>query len=247
MISPQKIQELATREQTSDINIAREYLQHLFLSEFYKREGSGSFLFKGGTALRIVFNGPRYSEDLDFSIPTLPIKTIEDLLVNTFASLEREGVGMVSAIQIKDAEPTTGGYIADIRLNILGFATGIKSNLQVKHSPDDLKSEVHLIENPPFLPAYSVVALSRERVVEEKVQALVSRYKPRDFFDFYFICRRDDLKGFVPRDAATINAIKNVLANVSDKSLEDDLKPFLPRNMHPIIKDLKVRIEQLLV
>ena len=39
----------------------------IFLSYLYQEPGSEKLLFKGGTALRIVFKSPRFSEDLDFS------------------------------------------------------------------------------------------------------------------------------------------------------------------------------------
>lgn len=42
-----------------------DYLQHLLLMLLYAR--SQTLVFKGGTALRVVYRGSRYSEDLDFS------------------------------------------------------------------------------------------------------------------------------------------------------------------------------------
>ncbi|MBN1444929.1 MAG: nucleotidyl transferase AbiEii/AbiGii toxin family protein [Candidatus Omnitrophica bacterium] len=58
---------MALQYKTTEINIAREYVQHLFLSSLYREKSSEKVLFKGGTALRIVFQSPRFSEDLDFS------------------------------------------------------------------------------------------------------------------------------------------------------------------------------------
>jgi len=48
-------------------NIVREYFQHVFLGELYKLSNAEKLLFKGGTALRIVYGSPRFSEDLDFT------------------------------------------------------------------------------------------------------------------------------------------------------------------------------------
>ena len=45
----------------------RDYLQHLILWLLYAR--SQELVFKGGTALRLVYGGNRYSEDLDFNGP----------------------------------------------------------------------------------------------------------------------------------------------------------------------------------
>jgi len=67
MLDREIIRKLALQHQTTEINIAREYVQHLFLSVFYQEPDSEKVLFKGGTALRITFQSPRFSEDLDFS------------------------------------------------------------------------------------------------------------------------------------------------------------------------------------
>jgi predicted nucleotidyltransferase component of viral defense system len=53
MISRETIQKLARGYHVPESpNIVREYFQHLFLSELYKREDADRLLFKGGTALR---------------------------------------------------------------------------------------------------------------------------------------------------------------------------------------------------
>ena len=67
MINSATIRKLAIAQQTTELNIAREFAQHLFLSGFYQNVGSEHVLFKGGTALRLVYGSPRFSEDLDFS------------------------------------------------------------------------------------------------------------------------------------------------------------------------------------
>ena len=70
MISNEALEKLARQHQTGVFpNIVREYFQHIFLSELYKLPESDKMLFKGGTALRIVYGSPRFSEDLNFSFP----------------------------------------------------------------------------------------------------------------------------------------------------------------------------------
>ena len=67
MITQDAIKKLAIQYRTSEFpNIVREYFQHLFLSQLYRMEKADSLLFKGGTALKIIYGSPRFSEDLDF-------------------------------------------------------------------------------------------------------------------------------------------------------------------------------------
>ncbi len=69
MLNKETLQKLAIQYQTSLFpNIVREYFQHLFLSELYKFPDGEKMLFKGGTALRVIYGSPRFSEDLDFSL-----------------------------------------------------------------------------------------------------------------------------------------------------------------------------------
>lgn len=48
MLNRENIKRLASQHETSEINIAREYVQHLFLSLFYREKYSRQILFKGG-------------------------------------------------------------------------------------------------------------------------------------------------------------------------------------------------------
>ncbi len=47
-------------------SILVEYIQHELLDSLFKQEKSQHLSFIGGTALRIAYNGSRFSEDLDF-------------------------------------------------------------------------------------------------------------------------------------------------------------------------------------
>ena len=51
------------------LNLAREYLQARVLQELQESGAFMDWAFLGGTALRFLFDLPRYSEDLDFSSP----------------------------------------------------------------------------------------------------------------------------------------------------------------------------------
>jgi len=52
---------------TDRLNVVREYLQALIMRSLYESQAFRSIVFMGGTALRFLYNLPRYSEDLDFS------------------------------------------------------------------------------------------------------------------------------------------------------------------------------------
>ena len=49
-------------------NVLREYLQARVLEGLQRSGAMGVLAFQGGTALRFLYNLPRYSEDLDFAL-----------------------------------------------------------------------------------------------------------------------------------------------------------------------------------
>jgi predicted nucleotidyltransferase component of viral defense system len=67
-----KEQALALVARLSDqgraLNRLREYLQSLVLASLHECEAFNSLAFVGGSALRILYGLPRFSEDLDFSL-----------------------------------------------------------------------------------------------------------------------------------------------------------------------------------
>jgi predicted nucleotidyltransferase component of viral defense system len=56
-----------------------EMLQLLLLDALYGHSGSQHIVFQGGTALRWVYGGPRFSEDLDF-VTRFPPDKIQSIL-----------------------------------------------------------------------------------------------------------------------------------------------------------------------
>lgn len=100
-------------------NIVREYFQHVFLGELYKLPDAEKLLFKGGTALRIVYGSPRFSEDLDFSlfgIAQNEIKSfVEGLFVHVLAEMARADIKVELGDKIG---ATSGGYfgVASFRM-----------------------------------------------------------------------------------------------------------------------------------
>lgn len=229
MIDEKFLRDLAVKSATKFTNIAREYLQNLFLSGFYSQKGSGHFLFKGGTALRIVFGSPRFSEDLDFS----GIKNsvgYETLLEATLLELSRQPIN----IELVESKPTSGGYISIISAKIYGEKIEIQN--QISFRPKPLKSELVTI-NSNLVPAYSITLLDQKLLVAEKVQALLTRAKPRDYYDFYFLLRAGLIQ----------NKNKQVLAKVKEKLKTDidfkkELQGFLPKSHWPLIKTLPAAI-----
>lgn len=235
MISYDFIKKLAIKNQTTEINILREYLQHLFLSYFYKKEDSEKILFKGGTALKFIYSSPRFSEDLDFSAQKLSFKKIEEILLGTLTDIEKENV----KVQINEAKTTSGGYLAIYWGRV--FNQDIKIQLEISFRKKTIKKEATLITQE-FLPSYSLLHLSERELVAEKIKALLERTKARDWYDFYFILRKGleiDFEILGLKRKILKETLFAKIREIELRRLQGELKPLLPISHHHILKNLK--------
>jgi len=231
MIKAEEIKRLSIRNQIAPITIAREYVQHNYLSELYKLKGAEKLLFKGGTALRVIYQSPRFSEDLDFTgIQNVSYYEIENILTNTLKNLSNWGFD----IDIDEAKKTTGGYLAKILISFLTFKMVLKLEISFRQNREKIKTEISSIENE-YIARYSIIHLSQQEIINGKINALLSRSKPRDWYDLYFFLHN---KMLVPTQK---NLFPEILAKLKKTKMDfkKELKEFLPHSHQPIIKDFK--------
>ncbi len=239
MITQDAIKKLAVQYRTSEFpNIVREYFQHLFLSQLYRLEKADNLLFKGGTALRIIFGSPRFSEDLDFSIFHVEQhnrkKFIEDLFAAVLMEIEKAGI----KVEIGPKPGTTAeGYYGDATFHIYDYQPiSVSINISARNGRD-IKGEIDSVVND-FVPTYNIFHLPQELLVDEKIfDALLNRGKVRDFYDLYFIMRKGILSA---EQKAELNKKKDEVIKSSGKvDFYAELSVFLPQDQQVIIRDFK--------
>lgn len=243
MISKELLQKLAIRYQTGVFpNIIREYFQHVFLSELYKLPAADNLLFKGGTALRIIYGSPRFSEDLDFSAFTVDDQTlkklVEDLFVSVLVKIEQMGI----KVEIGEkSDRTSGGYFGIATFNILDYQpVGVEINISARNGRE-MKGEVDSVAND-FVPTYTLLHLPQDELVEEKIfGALLERKKPRDFYDLYFIMRRNMLSA--DHKARLKNTKDSIITDAKGIDFRGELGAFLPADQQAIIRDFQRALE----
>ena len=231
MISSSVIKDLSSKLQTTELNIRREYVQHLFLSYFYQQKDADNVYFKGGTALRIMFQSPRFSEDLDFCSNKATINEIEDILLQTIREIEREGI----TVNLTESKRTSGGYLA-IMIFLLGSQEAA-IQLEISQREGRNAGEIKTIVND-FIPPYTLMSLSQSQLIAEKIRALLTRKKARDFYDLYFILRANLLP------ASEKSVLKQVMIILDKINLrfEPELKMFLPKSHWSVIRHFKERL-----
>jgi predicted nucleotidyltransferase component of viral defense system len=225
MISDENIKKIAAKNQTTELNVLREYFQHLFLSHFYQQKETEKIYFKGGTALRIIYNSPRFSEDLDFSSSLKNVSSIEHAVVETLIEVEKEGIDA----GIAEAKKTSGGYLA--KINFKSGNKDVSIQMEISLREGEKSGEITTIASDFILP-YTITQLSQEQLVDEKIRALLNREKPRDFYDLYFILRANLLTA---EKKSILHEVKDITLKQSKINFSRELKQFLPKSHWSVI------------
>lgn len=173
-------------------NLLREYLQYRILEAVFSSEFSRGLRFMGGTALHIVYELPRFSEDLDFDNAGLDKKDFSLLAELIKKRLNLHGYNT----QIKS--PFKGAYRIFIRIADVLYENKISSHKEEKmlihldaepqgfaYAPDKI-----ILNKFDIFTQISVVPL--DILLSQKLRAILTRKRPmgRDFFDAIFLLGR---------------------------------------------------------
>jgi predicted nucleotidyltransferase component of viral defense system len=233
MISEKTLREITLKYQTDDGTVLREYFQNLFLSYFYQHDDSDKIYFKGGTALRLIYHSPRFSEDLDFSASLTNVAPIERAVLYTLNSIVKEGV----KTDLKEATPTSGGYLAELHFTSYGRTIPIRLEVSLRAGK---KSGTFATIVNDFSPDYTILQLEEGQLIGEKILALLTRKKPRDFYDFYFLLRHGMIQNKNRENfVAVMKALHDTKINFGS-----ELKAYLPKSHHAIVRDFKATLER---
>lgn len=236
MLTLESLKEFVKKYQTLEKNVVREYIQYLFLSSLYKRPQSEKLLFKGGTALRFVFQSPRFSEDLDFTGKGIRhSRFIDKLFIETLSEIEKQGI----KTDLQEAKTTSGGYLGVVHYELHGFKEDMKFEVSLRKGRKFVEEETTIISD--YTPPYNLVHLSGKGIVESKLEALLERRKSRDYYDLYFFLRHPQLHKFVKKDKLQV-----VLKSLGKERInfKPELSAFLPVSHHRIIKDFKLNLSK---
>src|SRR3989338_3639058 len=84
-------------------NILREYVQYKILGILFALPVASKLSFLGGTALRMIYENTRFSEDLDFDNFGLTQEEFFEIAQAMKVGMEREGFGVEINTSMKSA------------------------------------------------------------------------------------------------------------------------------------------------
>lgn len=193
------------KNQRDEINALREILQRVTLLGLHRGNFFNLACFYGGTALRLLYDLDRFSEDMDFCLkkpdPSFNFRPYIDAVRDELsryglkATFEEKRTGIDVAIESAFVKQDTLSGLMLIGSNSLRAHKGqlLKIRIEVdKTNPPGGKEDKKLIKLPiPFM----VGTLTAGSLFAGKVHALLARaylnrVKGRDYYDFVFFLTR---------------------------------------------------------
>jgi predicted nucleotidyltransferase component of viral defense system len=220
IIMERNIAEKLSKELSIDITqVVREYYEILVLRGISKFPESESLIFKGGTALRLVYNSPRFSEDLDFSLT-------EDILKGNFKNIIQKTISPFPEMKITDLAQKRYTYLAEIKISrdYLAFPFRIKIEIS-KRTQGNYNFELKMIKSPCSIYSVLFQVATLKQLYKDKQLCIKNRKEPKDFFDLWFLSELLGMK-YEPK------------TKIDRKTLKRDLRKFLPAEFHKIIEVL---------
>lgn len=170
-------------------SILVEYLQYELLDSIYKQKGSQYLSFMGGTAIRIGYNGNRFSEDLDFDNFGLSFHQFQALLENTVIDMKQKGFEIEFRLVQKMAFHCYVKFPRILYHNQLSEAAGEKILVRVDALLKIKRFEPRVFTINRFDIYRDILINPVDIILTQKLIAILGRKreKGRDFYDVSFL------------------------------------------------------------
>lgn len=170
-------------------SLLREYLQYKILEIIFASKYAARLSFLGGTALRILYDNARFSEDLDFDNFGLNDPEFDDLAKKIHAGLEAEG--LKAEVDIAGQ----GAYRCRVRLPDILFINAISSHQEEKIliQIDSVAHDFSYQPDKKILNKFDIFSeifvTPADILLSQKIYAAINRKraKGRDFYDIVFL------------------------------------------------------------
>jgi len=186
MLSYQELEDVARIKRLSLVNAEKDYLQDVVLLSVYTRM-SDEIVFKGGTCLYKFYKLNRFSEDLDFTLrKRINFRKNFDKVLADIELLNIKGT-------IKEIKEYKNAINIRLLLNgplYKGSKTSqcfIPLNISMKENIVLNPKKESVISMYKEIPNFEVFIMQEQEILAEKVRAILTREKPRDIYDLWFL------------------------------------------------------------
>ena len=165
--------------------VVREEYEMIVLKALFESEVGSAFVFKGGTALRLAYGSPRFSEDLDFSVVKDFKRAKVDSVLKAVAN-QHEALSLVETRQKKYT------YFALFRVeeSFLHLTFSIKFEASTRPVNWKKNRDYELRTLTSRVTSLTVLAQVATLQQIEQEKKTIQPPRIRDIFDIWFIGQR---------------------------------------------------------
>lgn len=240
----EEISRTAERIGTDRKNVFQEEMQKVVLTALSQSGCFNSIVFQGGTALRLFYGNPRFSEDIDLVLKegekgydlSTKMPNVQRFGQHSFPFLESIDVRM------QENDPELQRYVLQTLSG--NPEQGLRLHIELAAVPS-YQNEPRVLDFPPMHPAVRVEGASE--ILADKVCALALReyLKGRDLWDIYFLAHErsvalhwelvekkiEDYRGNTTDLAGILSNAGIWVRKEGITVLENEMKRFLPSNL----------------
>jgi len=209
---------LAKELKISVNQVVREYWEMLILREIADSKMGDSLIFIGGTALRLAYNSPRFSDDLDFCL--------RKKLSGTTFEKEIKNIATKNDLKISDLKEKRSTFLAEFKIKEDYLPLSFSIKIEVRKRIIRKNYEPRLLISPTVNFNVLLFVLDIEKMQELKQVAFRKRKEPRDLFDLWFIAQKMKVPFKKPKVKIDKKATKQILCK------------YLPSNFYPVVDEL---------
>jgi predicted nucleotidyltransferase component of viral defense system len=192
----------AERLKTAVEQVVREEIELSLLKGLFESGIGKALVFKGGTALRLAFGSPRFSDDLDFSATSaIPVEAFRKS-----AQTALKGLPEATLVEALAKRFTLFAlYRFDVPYIARPFSIKVEVSTREESRRQAGESELRLLSSEITNLTVLARVATLERALEDKRAAFAARHQPRDLYDLWFISQKlglpfqADLAGSDPR------------------------------------------------
>jgi len=222
MLHLEEIKKISDNIGIAPLNIVREHFEIEILNVLSKSELSEKIIFYGGTAIRLAYGGPRFSEDLDFIFDNQYKKAPKELEA-ILTSVSKSNPGVIVE-EIYDKRNTLFGLV-HISNPLLKHSIRIK--IEISKKTHKQSSEYLMLSSPASILSPVIKTSNLQCLIQNKLSAIRDRNEARDWFDLWFINKKSS-SIHLPETAFPFNK----------KEFENELKRWLSRNFWKVIPEV---------
>lgn len=179
----------------TDIQLYKEYLQLMVLDYLSSHSLIGKLTFIGGTALRLLRQIDRFSEDLDFDCKNLSQEEFASLTDDVVRFLRRNGLPAVAKEKESDA---LTAFRRTIQFPQLLYDLGLSPyrekkfvlKIEAQDQGVDYQREMFTVNRDGFY--FRIPSPSDATLYAMKLSTILHRGKGRDFYDAMFLRSRSE-------------------------------------------------------